>query len=155
MIKKYYQLFFALGIVLLYFFSNWNIAGPVYQGDEGGYLANASSLSGYWVDAASSYFAGYSFLLVPSFWISDNPRTVYTFVKLINSIMWGVSALLIISILQFVFPDVNRWKLMGAVAVTLFYPAWITFSGNAFSENAFVLFFFAKCVSCFSCGKNR
>lgn len=141
MLKKNYQLFFALGIVIIYFFSNWNIVGPVYQGDEGGYLVNASALSGNLLDAASSYFAGYSFFLTPSFWISNNPRVVFIFVKLINSIMWGISALLVIGILQFGFPAMGQCKIMGAVIVALFYPAWITLSGYAFSENAFILFF--------------
>jgi 4-amino-4-deoxy-L-arabinose transferase-like glycosyltransferase len=153
MLKKYYSLFFALGIVLICFFSNLTIAGPVYQGDEGGYLANAATLSGNMLDAASSYFAGYSFFLAPSFWISNDPRVVFVFVKLINSIMWGISALLVIGIIRFTFPSIDQWKLMGAAMVALFYPAWITFSGYAFSENAFILFFLLSVYLAFRVAK--
>jgi hypothetical protein len=140
MIKRNYKFYFALGIVLIFFISNTGIGGPYFL-DEGGYLANAAYLSGNKLDAASSYYAGYSLFLTPAFWISHDPHVEFVFVKLINSIMWGISALLVISLLQFVFPTAGEWKIMGASMVALFYPAWISFSGYALSENAFVLFF--------------
>ena len=133
--------FLALAISIGFFIANWDITGPVYQADEGGYLANAAALAGYWPDAASSYHAGYSLLLVPAFWISDHPQTVFALVKLLNAILWGVTTLVLHASLKIFFPDINRWKLLGATIVAMIYPAWVTLSGYSFSESGFVLFY--------------
>jgi hypothetical protein len=135
------KLLFGLSIAALFFLCNWKVVGPVYQGDEGGYLANASFLSGNSLDAGSSYHAGYSFFLVPAFWISSDPLVVFMIVKMINSILWGFSGILVIGILQFIFPNINISQVILAALVALLYPAWISFSGYAFSENASILFY--------------
>ena len=114
---------------------------PNIQADESGYLINAAALAGFWIDAASSYHAGYSLFLVPAFWYGADPHMVFAFVKLINSFMWGASTLVLHSVLKMLFPFVNHWKIVSATAISLSYPAWITINGYAFSESAFVLFF--------------
>jgi hypothetical protein len=141
LINKNTPLLFALSVAAIFFLSNLAIKGPVYQGDEGGYLANASAISGNVADAASSCYAGYSFLLAPLFWISHDPRVVYLLVKLVNSVLWGLSALLVIGILRFTFPTARDLKILGTAVLGMLYPAWITLSGYAFSENAFIPIF--------------
>jgi len=47
--------FLALTISIGFFHVNWNITGPVYQAVEGGYLANAVTLVGYWPDGIIIY----------------------------------------------------------------------------------------------------
>ncbi len=141
MMKRLYPWLLAIVIVGVFFLANWNISGPSVYPDEGGYLAYAAGLAGFWKDASTSYGAGYSILLVPAFGSGREPDTVYLYIKLINSIMWGITALTLYGILKQIFPTVSQKKLLGITAVSLFYPAWIVWSGYALSESAFILFY--------------
>ena len=134
---------YALAILVTsaFFLANLPIAGPVYQADEGGYLANAAAIAGFSVDVASSYYAGYSLLLAPAFSLANSPESVYLVVKLINSLLWGGVALLAFRTLAMAFPTVARGRLLWCLLVALLYPSWIVMSGYAFSSTAVVLTF--------------
>jgi hypothetical protein len=131
----------ALFSTLIFFLANWNVIGPFVQGDEGGYLANAATLAGYRIDSASSYHAGYSLLITPAFLIGGDPYIVFAFVKLFNSVMWGITILLVYAVLKISFKDAGRWKLLGATTLAMLYPAWVTMNGYAMSESGFVLLY--------------
>jgi hypothetical protein len=141
MLKRLYPWLLAITTVAVFFFANWNIVGPSLYPDEGGYLGYAAGLAGFWKDAATSYGAGYSILLVPAFLRGGEPATVYMYIKLANSIMWGITALTLYGVLQLVFPTISQKKRLGITAVSLFYPAWIVWSGYVLSESAFILFY--------------
>jgi hypothetical protein len=141
MVNKYSPWLLSLGIAVGFFVANWTIAEPSVYPDEGGYLAYAAGLAGYWKDAATSYNAGYSALLIPAFLIGSDPTTVYLYVKVINSILWGFTALALYGILNAMFPHLSQTRLIGITSVSLLYPAWIVYNGFALSESAFVLFY--------------
>jgi hypothetical protein len=68
---------------------------PVMIPDESGYFLAARVLSGGAAGDLSGrtfYQAGYSILITPAFWLSDDPTTVYRIVMAINSLM-GTSLL--------------------------------------------------------------
>jgi len=57
----------AVALALGAFLLNLPVKGPMIQADEGSYLANAAAIAGFPNDMASSYHAGYSFLIAPAF----------------------------------------------------------------------------------------
>ncbi|UOV06582.1 hypothetical protein MUU75_08165 [Pseudoxanthomonas mexicana] len=79
-----------LTAIVFYAATAW-VAGPAYLADEIGYLTNGAFIAGHFVSSASSYHAGYSFLLAPLFYFLDDPRVVWRGVLIINAVMWGVS----------------------------------------------------------------
>jgi hypothetical protein len=141
MIRKYSPWLLSLGIAVGFFFANWTVDRPSVYPDEGGYLAYAAGLAGYWKDAATSYNAGYSVLLIPAFLMGGDPIDVFLYVKVINSILSGLTAVVLYGILQVLFPSLGQMKLTGITAVSFLYPAWIVYNGWAMSESAFVLFY--------------
>lgn len=141
MIRKYSPWLLGLGIAVGFFFANRTISQPSVYPDEGGYLAYAAGLAGYWKDAATSYNAGYSVLLTPAFLMGGDPTDVFLYVKVINSILSGLTAVVLYGILQVLFPSLGQMRLTGITAVSFLYPAWIVYNGFAMSESAFVLIY--------------
>lgn len=122
---------------LLAFGLNLGSAGPMIQGDEGGYLANAAAIAGYRNDLASSYHAGYSILLSPAFLFGFSPTRVWMLVKLINAALYGLSLLCLWLISRRLFPETPvKGRLSGIVLVGL-YPMWVVMVGYAFAQTAF------------------
>ena len=60
----------SIAIGCAYLAASWHVSGPAYLRDEIGYLANAAFLTNHRIDAASSFHAGYSFLIAPAFLFS-------------------------------------------------------------------------------------
>ena len=121
---------------------NLNISGPVVQGDEGGYLGYGALLAGYNLYSYSSYKYGYSLFISPAFIFGGNPFEIYKYVLFINSIIWGVSFV----VLKYIFVELynksmSKRRLYAALFVSMLYPSWVSYSGYAFSENAFILLF--------------
>ncbi|MBL4796435.1 MAG: hypothetical protein JKY50_03380 [Oleispira sp.] len=138
-INKVLPYFVALLVSFLFFVVNLNVWGPTIQGDEGGYLSYAAAFSGYMVDNATSYHPGYSILISPAFLWGDSPATVFLLVKFINSLLWGGTTILVYNILKIAYSRESEKKLLAVALVSMLYPAWLSFSGYAFSENGFVL----------------
>src|SRR6476620_11431996 len=90
---KYLLIFIPVFITCL--LVNREIYGPVYQGDEGAYLTKALALSGNQIDAASRWHAGYSIFLLPAVFLGNDPISIFTYVKITNSLLTAISAVVI------------------------------------------------------------
>lgn len=125
----------------IFFCASLRFHGPAYLGDEIGYLSNAAFLGGHPSDGASSYYAGYSLLLAPIFWLASGAEQVWTGVLALNALMWGTTLFLVSSVLQRLIAGVPSWRHLLALAVVACYPAYLAMSGYAFSQSAFALCF--------------
>jgi hypothetical protein len=149
-VKFNYIYVIAIFIISIFIIVNYSIEGPVVQIDEGAYLANAAVLAGFKNDLASSYHAGYSLLIAPAFVIGSDPKEIFLIIKIINSLFWGFSFLILFYLISKLFSEVIFEKRLLSCIVALAYPAWMTFSGYALSESGYgitymlVLFFLYK-----------
>lgn len=130
--------FLFVAAAMVVFVLNWGSAGPMIQGDEGSYLANAAAIAGYNNDLASSYHAGYSILLSPAFLTGWAPDQVWVLVKLINSALYGLSLLLLWRIARHLYPNMPPATRFLGVALVGLYPMWVVMVGYAFAQIAFV-----------------
>jgi hypothetical protein len=136
-----------IGAPLVYLACSLPYTGPAYLTDEIGYLSNAIFLSGYLVDGASSYHAGYSFLLAPLFAVLDDTASIWRGAMLLNAVLWAVSFHLLDRILTRWAPDASpRERLLILLAVAL-YPSWVTMAGYVFPTSAFVPCFLAAILA--------
>jgi len=131
----------ATFIAIVSFFANFGVLGPMIQADEGCYLANAAAIAGFQNDLASSYHAGYSFLIAPAFWLGDGPASVWLWVKVINSILLGSVFILLFVIANQIAPNIPKARRAAAAFVVTMYPMLVVMSGYSFSEIAYVPFF--------------
>lgn len=134
------QIILLFTVSTLFYLANWNIIGPVYELDEGGYLAKAAALSGRSIDAFSSYYPGYALVLSPAFYFSDLPTEIYQWVKIINALSWGLSAVVLNRILSNLYGDEDFLNIATISIVTVLYPSNITMAGYAFPSSAITLF---------------
>lgn len=139
-----FQWLIICGAPLIYFLYSNSYTGPAYLQDEIGYLANAICLSGYLVDGASSYHAGYSFLLAPLFVVLPDAASIWQGAMLLNAFLWGASFYLIDRIVTTWVPDTSQIKRVFTLLVTALYPAWVTMAGYVFPTSAFVAVFLAS-----------
>lgn len=121
----------------------WQFTGPTYQMDEIGYLSNAATFSGRSIDAASSYYFGYSLFLLPGFLLFHEPVTIWKSVLVTNSLLFAISIFLLHRISGLLSKD--RWLRFSAVLLCALYPAYPTMAGYSFSTAGFVLVFVAAC----------
>ena len=135
----------ALGfaVAVAYFLASRQFTGPAYLADEIGFLSKAAFLAGFGSDGASTYRAGYSLLLAPLFRLARDPAQAWTFVLLLNALMWGGTLALTQRLLARVVPDAAPWRLWLAIGVVALFPASVAMSGYAFSQSAFAFFFSA------------
>lgn len=126
------------------------VTGPAYLRDEIGYLSNAAFLGGRYVDVASSYYAGYSLLLAPLFYMFDHPATVWRGVMIVNALLWGGTLALLHVLLRRLFPQVAPWQRGLALLLLAAYPANLAMSSYAFSQSAVAFVFTASVVSLLS-----
>lgn len=113
--------------------------------DEFGYWGNAAYLAGLdWSDAVSKipyYSYGYSLLLVPLFWIFDNPVHMYKAAIILNGIMLSLSFLLCYDIAKKLANTVNHYILIALSLLVSMFPAYITYSSIAWCECLLILTF--------------
>ena len=121
-------------------------AVPVMHPDEAGYLMNAAALAGYRSDAALPYFAGYSLFLVPAFWTGWDMESVYFLVKIVNTLFFTGSFILLYCLARRLLPEERPGRVLTAVFVTSLYPAFLAYNALALSENAFIFFFILSAV---------
>lgn len=133
--------FLAATISIVYFLFSLQYQGPAYLSDEIGYLTKAAQIAGHSVDAASSWHAGYSFLISPAFLFTNNPMLAWEIVLAINALLLGASMLLLYRLLQEMFPLQDSKAIAATVIFCALYPSWITMSGYSFSTPAFVFIF--------------
>ncbi len=139
-----------LGMTLIYWIYSRAYNGPAYLGDEIGYLSNAIYLSGYMVDGASSYFAGYSLLLSPLFVIFPTASSIWQGAMALNALLWALSFYLVDRLITLWWPDVTLFNRIFLLFICALYPAWVTMSGYVFASSVFVAFFMGGIVSFFS-----
>ena len=111
--------------------------------DEFGYWGNAAYLAGLdWSDTVSKiryYSYGYSLMLVPLFWIFDDPTSMYKAALFLNGIMISASFLLCYDIAKKLKKDANRYILMGVSFLISMYPSYLVYSRVAWCECLLVL----------------
>lgn len=133
MIKKSIQekkgllifLFFCLSTLVLRLFYISKVNGPFVYADEFGYWAHAAHLAGHtWagvMDGIGWYNFGYSFILAPAFFLSNNMSVIYKIAVLFNAFMsigiYGIAYL----ISRRIFPTLDELRRgMAAFAATSF-----------------------------------
>jgi hypothetical protein len=106
--------------------------------DEFGYWGIAAYLAGFdWSDAVSKipyYSYGYSLLLVPLFWIFENPIHMYKAAIFLNGLMISASFLLCYDIARKLSREANPYILMAIAFLISMYPTYIAYSNIAWSE---------------------
>jgi hypothetical protein len=132
----------AIGfIAVVHFAYSLLVAVPIVRPDEHGYLMNAAALAGYRTDLLLPYFPGYSLFLVPAFLTGASLETVFTLVKIVNTVFFAGTFYLLIKLTERLEPNANPGKVLLAVVVVSFYPAFLAYNALALSENAFIFFF--------------
>lgn len=106
--------------------------------DEFGYWGNAAYLAGLdWSDAISNipyYSYGYSLLLVPLFWIFDNPVHMYRAAVVLNGLLLSASFLLCYDLARKLMSTANRYVLIAIAFLISMYPAYLAYSSVALAE---------------------
>lgn len=98
--------------------------------DEFGTLATAACMAGKdWsekLQTVSYYGFGYSILLVPIFFLFNDPALIYHFILLINAILLGVCGMLCYRVVTAFFKIKSKTlAVMISLAVTMFYSSFI------------------------------
>jgi len=111
--------------------------------DEFGYWGSAAYLAGLdWSGIISEipyYSYGYSLLLVPLFFIFDNPVHMYKAAIVLNGIMLSVSFLLCYDIAKKLAKGVDKKILIVIAFLISMYPAYIAYSSIAWGECLLIL----------------
>lgn len=136
-----------LCLTLLVFIINIRHVGSIeiftVLDDEFGYWGNAAYLAGLdWSGVISEipyYSYGYSLLLVPLFFIFDNPIHMYKAAIVLNGIMLSVSFLLCYDIVKNLAKGVDKKILIVIAFLISMYPAYIAYSSIAWGECLLIL----------------
>lgn len=128
-----YLLFF---LIHLYFGSDIN--NPFIHVDEAGYIANARHVF-HQSHLKTSYYPGYSLLISPAFFFSNNLDTAYKIIQVINALLTSFVPVLGYWLLRMAFGNrlLRRDSLLIAVLVSLF-PAFLLYPSLAISEVSYV-----------------
>ncbi|HVM67843.1 MAG TPA: hypothetical protein VMU14_23410 [Acidimicrobiales bacterium] len=119
---------------------------PVIHPDELGYVQNAHYLARGGLRPTTEYYPGYSLLLVPLWWASRDPLTVWRGALVVNSLLAGLATVLAWHLLARLAPALGRaWRAL-IVGVTVAYPALVLFSDFSMSESAFAAAFIGVCL---------
>jgi len=119
---------------------------PVIHPDELGYVSNARYLARGGLKPTTEYYPGYSLLLVPLWWLSRDPLTVWRGALIVNAVLAGGAVVLAWCLLGRLAPELDRrWRAL-IVAATAAYPALLLFSDFSMAETAFAAAFLGVCV---------
>lgn len=116
----------------------WDQTAPVANPDETGYLFAARVLAGgpdADLSGSTFYQPGYSLLLAPAFWLSDDPETGYRLIVLINSLI--SSALLPLGYLALRRLELSRPRAYALATVTALLPGVIFYTQFALTDAVF------------------
>jgi hypothetical protein len=117
--------------------------GPAYLSDEVAYLGKAATIAGSTVHLTSSWFAGYSFMISPAFFISSDPYVEWNIIVALNALMWATSAFLLQYVLRKTRPAASQNAVFFATLGAMLYPSWLSMNGYAFATSGFVVVFMA------------
>ncbi len=136
-----------IGVSLAYWTVSRLYSGPAYLADEIGYLTNAAFLAGRLIDGASSYHAGYSFILAPVFMLFSEPNHIWQGAMIVNALLWGVSFYLLALLLNELSPESTERERFLALLTAAGYPAWVTMSGYVFATTCIVFVYMLSAVT--------
>jgi hypothetical protein len=115
-----------------------HMATPVIHADEFGYLMGARYLARGGLPTGMPYSPGYSVLLVPLWWLSDNAGTVYRWALDANAVLAGLTSLLLYRLGRRLFPESAPAVVAAGTAAVAAYPPLLLWSNLAQSENLLV-----------------
>ena len=116
---------------------------PIIHADEFGYLMGAHYMARGGSPTGAPYYPGYSAFLVPLWWISRNPMTVYRWALDVNAVLAGATAVLSFLLARRLAPRSGPLTWGGAALVVSAYPAVVMYSNLTESENLLVPGFLA------------
>lgn len=128
----------GLAVVLVHLPAAWRTEGPIVLWDEPGYLGNARYLADGVGRTFLGYQSGYSLLLVPPAWLSDDPVTAYRLSLGVNALLAGAVPVLGYFLARRLRPDAGAFAHLVTAAVLGAYAGFAGLAGVAMSENAFV-----------------
>ena len=128
----------CVSVFLVHLIPAWQTHGPIVLWDEPGYLGNARFLASGFGRTPLGYQAGYSLLLVPAAWASDDPLTAYRLSLLTNAVLAVATVLLAHRLSHRIFPAAAPTSHLVAAVVVAVYSGFVSLSTVAMSENAFV-----------------
>jgi hypothetical protein len=119
---------------------------PVIHPDELGYVQNAHYLARGGLKPTTEYYPGYSLLLVPLWWLSRDPLTVWRGALIVNAALAGLAVVLMWCLLGRLAPELDRrWRAL-IVAATAAYPALLLLSDFSMAETAFATAYLGVCL---------
>lgn len=120
--------------------------------DEFGYWGNAAYFAGMdWSDVISIipyYSYGYSLILVPLYWLFDNPLIIYKAAIVINGFLLIASYYLCLNISKRLTGGIDERALPVISMLVFLYPAYLVYSNIAWSE-CLLIFIFWLLTWCF------
>ncbi len=138
-------------VTLLHLLFLWSNRGPVLYQDALGYLGNARFLAGGTpphFDGSGYYNAGYSLLLVPIYWVTQQSGIVWATAVLINVFLAVAILLPAYYLARRLFTLPRRQALLVAVATSLT-PALLLQPGRIWVETLFPFMFLATAALLF------
>ena len=149
--ENFYQICIATSLVLITIICLWNIGlqnRVRIVSDEVGYWGIAAQIAGYdWEDIMSNmayYSFGYSFLLIPVFWLYRlglSMAVCYKVAIVLNVIMLDAAFLLALQVAEKWAPKINRYYRILCVLVITLYPNNIKQSNSAWTETCIYLLY--------------
>lgn len=137
----------TLAVFAVYAISTWSRTLPMISWDELGFIVQAQRLAGVPVTVnmgtAPYYHAGYSLLLVPVLWLTQDPLLAYKGFLLVNAVLAALLVPLLVSIGEAFGFRRSPAMLLAAVIVSL-WPSHFFVSYYAWSEALFRLVFVAN-----------
>ncbi|HZT66677.1 MAG TPA: hypothetical protein VFA11_12900 [Acidimicrobiales bacterium] len=128
---------------------------PIVQADEFGYLMDAHWLAHGGPRPGMPYAPGYPVLLVPLWWISSTPATVYRLALDLNAVLAGVTTVLLYALARRLAPRGSTGLWVGATLAVAAFPPIVLYSNIVESENLLVPGILAVCLLVARAGADR
>lgn len=119
---------------------------PIIHADEYGYLMGAHFMACGGVPTGKPFSPGYSLLLVPLWWATDSAATVYRGALDINTVLAGLTTLLLYRLARALAPTARPSVWVASAAVAAAFPSLLLYSDLAESENLLVPGFLLLCL---------
>ena len=140
------KLIFIASIMLILAARLYNISdlnAPCVFGDEAAYWSHAANLAGLpWTDVEHSWFSyGYSFLLVPLFFVTHNMSWLYRMAIVLNALMGVASFIIGIAIIREIDKEFNYSMTMLLSLTSASYSSYLMQSNVAWAETFLYMWF--------------
>ena len=140
------KLIFIASIMLILAARLYNISdlnAPCVFGDEAAYWSHAANLAGLpWTDVEHSWFSyGYSFLLVPLFFVTHNMSWLYRMAIVLNALMGVASFIIGIAIRREIDKEFNYSMTMLLSLTSASYSSYLMQSNVAWAETFLYMWF--------------